>query len=398
MTALDREVAARVRRHGPLHLDEVLDLALYDPERGFYGSGAGAAGRGRDFLTAPEVGPLFGAVVARALDAWWRGLGSPDPFTVVEAAAGVGTLARTVLLAEPDCLGALTYVLVERSPVLRRRQADHLPLVDPALAFPPGAFADDDDHDFASGASGSGVVDAGRGPRLVSLPDLPALRVTGVVLANELLDNLAFRLLERRDGGWLEVRVGVESARGGDDPRPFEVLVAAGPADADLADRLAPDAAVGARLPVQRAATAWVTAALERLERGRLVVFDYAATGPELAARPWDEWVRTYRAQQRGGALLDELGHQDVTCEVDELQLELARRPDAVTSQVEFLTAHGIEELVAEGRRLWTERAHIGDLDALRARSRVGEAEALLDPDGFGAFRVLQWQVEPASA
>jgi hypothetical protein len=50
VTALDHEVAARVARHGPLHLDEVLDLALYDPERGFYGSGAGAAGRGRDFL------------------------------------------------------------------------------------------------------------------------------------------------------------------------------------------------------------------------------------------------------------------------------------------------------------------------------------------------------------
>ena len=58
---------------------------------------AAAAGRRGDFLTAPEVGPLYGAVLARAIDAWWIELGRPDPFVVVEAGAGPGTLARSVL-------------------------------------------------------------------------------------------------------------------------------------------------------------------------------------------------------------------------------------------------------------------------------------------------------------
>ena len=44
-----------------------------------------------------------------------------------------------------------------------------------------------------------------------------------------------------------------------------------------------------------------------------------------------------------------------------------------------------------EGRAIWRERAAIGDLEAVRARSRVTEAEALLDPAGLGAFRVLEW-------
>ena len=52
----------------------------------------------------------------------------------------------------------------------------------------------------------------------------------------------------------------------------------------------------------------------------------------------------------------------------------------------------GIEALVEEGRRTWSERAGVGDLAALRARSRAVEAEALTDPTGLGAFRVLEWQ------
>ena len=61
-------------------------------------------------------------------------------------------------------------------------------------------------------------------------------------------------------------------------------------------------------------------------------------------------------------------------------------------SQTDWLRAHGIDELVEEGRAIWRERAAIGDLQAIRARSRVTEAEALLDPMGLGGVRVLEWE------
>jgi SAM-dependent MidA family methyltransferase len=382
-TPLDHEVAARIRRHGPIGFDQVVELALYDPDHGFYGSGLGSAGRRADFLTSPEVGPLFGAVLARALDSWWVELGRPDPFTVVEAAAGSGTLARSVLFAEPQCAPALTYVLVERSDALRRRQSEHLPIVDASLAFPP---ADDE-------RPGARADAAGRGPRVVSLPDLPAVAVTGVVLANELLDNLPFRLLELGPDGWLEVRVGSTGALDDRDPELGEVLVRAGDADAALAGRLAPKARQGDRVPVQSAASAWVDAALGVLDRGRLLVIDYASATPDLASRPFEQWVRTYREHERGGPALSALGTQDITCEVDEAQLVLGHPPSASSDQATFLGRYGIHELVDEGRRVWNERAHLGDLIALRARSRVGEAEALTDSSGLGAFRVLEWSV-----
>jgi SAM-dependent MidA family methyltransferase len=365
---LAERIAHEIRRRGPIPADEVIDLALYDPDEGFYAT-QGSAGRRGDFITSPEVGPLFGAVLARALDAWWAELGRPDPFVVVEAGAGAGTLARSILSAGPACGSALRYVLVERSAALRARHGEHLALEPPAFALPPGEHGD--------------------GPKFISLEALPAVRTTGVVLANELLDNLAFRLVERHAGAWYEVRV----ARTGDGPPLVEQLV---PADDSLAERVAhlvPDAAEGARLPVQDRAADWVRTALGLLERGRVVVIDYAGHGAELAARPSSEWLRTYRAHQRGGHWVDDLGSQDITCEVDVDQLARVHHPASDRTQAEFLRAHGIDQLVDEGRRIWEERAHVGDLAAVRARSRVAEAEALTDPSGLGAFRVLEWTV-----
>src|SRR5690606_14879955 len=130
-----------------------------------YTSG-GRAGRRGDFITSPEIGPLFGAVVTRFLDAEWDRLGRPDPFTVVDAGAGPGTLARAVLAATPRCRGALRYLAVEVAAHQREQHPD-------------------------------GVT---------SLAEMPPDPFDGVVIANELLDNLPFRLAVH-DGAWREAYV-----------------------------------------------------------------------------------------------------------------------------------------------------------------------------------------------
>ncbi|MBV8159677.1 MAG: SAM-dependent methyltransferase [Acidimicrobiia bacterium] len=364
-------VAERARRLGPLPFDEVMDLALYHPEHGFYSTGGGA-GRSGDFLTSPEVGPLFGAVMARALDDWWYELAEPDPYVVVEAGAGAGTLARHVLDAAPACLSALRYVLVERSERLRDLQHTRLPMEPPRQVLGPAVVTDPDEGPHPQ---------PGIGPLVTSLTELPQRPFTGVVVANELLDNLPFALLAREELGWAEVRV---------DDGLRETLV---PASSDLAlyaERLVPDASPGARLPLQRPATAWVRSALAVVERGRIAVVDYASTTSEMAGRPWTGWVRTYRSHGPGGHPLEHLGEQDVTCEVAVDQLPT---PDGGTPQADFLRAHGLETLVEDARRAWQERAHVGDVEALAHRSRVGESAALTDPAGLGAFQVLEWKV-----
>jgi SAM-dependent MidA family methyltransferase len=387
LIAVAAAVAADIRRHGPLPVERVLERALYDAEGGFYEAGGRAGGRHGDFLTSPEVGGLFGAVVARALDTWWRDMGAPDPFVVAEAGAGAGTLCRTVLAATPECAAALRYVLVERSGAQRRLHAEHLRLEDPALAFAPV------DPDTEAPVAGSPS-----GPICVSLPELPRVAGPAVVLANELLDNLPFGLAERRDGAWCEVRVDLDAAAGagagrGGAGRLVERTVPLDPERAAVLDRLAPGAPAGARVPLQAAARAWLRDALAVAGHGgRVAVVDYATTTADMAARSPSEWLRTYRGHARGGALLDDLGAQDVTCEVAVDQLALVRPPSSDTSQDEWLRIHGLDDLVDEARRTWAERAHRGDLAALAARSRVTEAEALTDRSGLGAFRVLEWR------
>jgi SAM-dependent MidA family methyltransferase len=204
-----------------------------------------------------------------------------------------------------------------------------------------------------------------------------------VVVANELADNLPFDVAVH-DGGW---RLATVAERDG---RLVEVL---GPLPADvapLAACLPASARHGARAPLATGAAAWLRDALAR--SGRVVLIDYAAPSAELAGRAWRDWLRTYRGHERGEHPLVAPGSQDITTDVPLDQLAAAvRAPDRVRSQTAFLAAHGIGDLVAEGKRVWAERAHVGDLAALRMRSRLREGDALTDPDGLGGFTVAEW-------
>lgn len=376
-----RAIDDALTRFGSLRFDEFVELALYDPDDGFFSRGGGAGRRGGDFVTSPEVGPLFGAVVARWLDQRWNELGRPDPFVVVEAAAGRGALAIAVLAAAPESAPALRYVLVERSPSLRERQADHLSLVHPFELLGPDGDVDGGD---------AAPMDRASGPLVCSLSDLPATPVDGAVIANELLDNVPFRLFERADHGWDEVRVARGTAASASGLE--ELLVPAGPDEAGRLDQLVPHAPVGSRVPLQAAAARWVTDALEVVRRGSVLLVDYAATTPDLATRPMTEWVRTYRGHERGGPPLDAPGTQDITVEVAVDQLDAVAGPSIRTRQADWLVANGIDELVEEGRRQWEAAARAPDLAALRARSRINEADGLCDPTGLGGFEVLEWR------
>jgi SAM-dependent MidA family methyltransferase len=144
-------------------------------------------------------------------------------------------------------------------------------------------------------------------------------------------------------------------------------------------------------VPVQSAAGAWVSSVQASMAAGALLVIDYAVARTELlAARPWRDWLRTYRGHERGGHYLRDCGHQDITTEVC---LDQLPEPTAVRSQAQFLARWGIEDLVEEGRLAWKAAAAAPDLTALRMRSRVREAESLLDPQGLGGFVVAEWRI-----
>ncbi len=352
-----------------------MNEALYGAD-GFYTNGGGA-GRRRDFITSPEVGPLFGAVLAHALDTWWEELGRPSPFLVAECGAGPGTLCRDILRAEPACAVELRYLLVDVAEPMRASHRGHrLPLVGPSELLGQIEIEADGDH----------VVVAGQGPLVASLASLPDDEIH-IILANELLDNLPFDLAQRGTRGWAEIRVGL-TADGVFQPIRVELDHRR---DAVLS-RLAPGASVGSTLPLPHAAVSWVGSAFASLmaRGGRVVAIDYGANMAELAARDGG-WLRTYRGHERGLDPFAGAGSCDITADIAVDFVDLEHVVSSVTTQRQFLEEHGIGELVAEARRTWHERSGIGDMAALAARSRVGEADALLDPAGLGAFVVMQW-------
>lgn len=311
---------------------------MYDPDQGFYAT-RGRAGRRGDFLTSPEVGPLFGHLVSQALDAEWERLGRPDDFTVIEFGAGPGTLARAVFAAEPECGAVVSYIAVERSEPQRCEHPEWVRSVE--------------------------MLD----------PDLIGSGFRGVVFANELLDNLAFCPISWRDGDPWFTHVDVD--------RSGHLVAASQRRPAQEVSGLVENRSV----VDQSAAADWVNWILDDvLASGRLIVIDYARQDTSNVT------VRTYSEHGPAGDPLAGLGTKDITVDVDLEVLQRRTRPcDRLATQADWLQNLGIEALVEEGRATWERHAATGGLDALKGLSRVREAEALIESDGLGGFWVMEW-------
>ena len=340
---LDQRIRREIENGGPMPFERFMDLALYHPDGGFFTSGTLRSERAGDFLTSPEVSALFGETLARYVIGERERIG--QPFEMVEVAAGSGSLLEPLLEAVD-----VSAFAVEASPTARDKLVEVLP--------PNRVLAD--------------------------LPD----RIRGVVIGNELIDNLPMALAQRVDGVWRERWVGVdddELAMVDAPPRP-EVVA--------WLDQFAGDVPDGGWVEAQLAAASWVRDVLGRLEAGSLVLFDYGDTAENLLPRRQDGTLRTYRAHHLGPHPLDEPGETDITADVNFTALaavaESAGAMVELHRQDDFLTGLGLGDRLSELRHAELDAARSGDaMERLRLRSLKTEAETLLHPRGLGDFRVL---------
>jgi SAM-dependent MidA family methyltransferase len=339
---LRQRILKTIDAEGPIPFERFMEIALYDSE-GFFGGSTLRSEKGGDFLTSPEVSPLFGETLAAFVQAERDRIG--EPFQLVEVGAGSGSLLRPLLeVADVEAWA------VEVSPAASALLADLLP-----------------------------------SDRILS--DLPQA-VRGVVIANELLDNLPMALAQRVEGEWRERWVG----RDGDGlafvdapPRP-EVL-----AWLDAHAGPVPD---GGWVEVQLQAQAWLRDGLRRLEAGSILVIDYGDTAENLLPRRQDGTLRTYRAHHLGPHPLDEPGETDITADVNFTALVATATAEGATvtlhRQDDFLASLGLRERLSELRHAELAAARTGDeMERLRLRSHKTEVETLLHPRGLGDFRVL---------
>ncbi|HLB27487.1 MAG TPA: SAM-dependent methyltransferase [Dehalococcoidia bacterium] len=350
--ALKEAIVERIRSQGPLTFRDFMDAALYHPQHGYYRSRREKMGREGDYLTSPEVSPIFGVMLGRQLREMWHAMGKPLRFDVVEAGAGTGRLCRDILRwarsHAPEYRGALSYTIVEVSAAQAERQRETLAEEGCDVRWPG------------------------------ELPE----GTEGCLLSNELLDSFPVHRVTVRDGALLELFVGWDGARFVEELHPPST-----PALESYFASLGLLPGEGCLAEVNLAALDWVRAAGRALRSGFLLTLDYGYEAAELYA-PWrkDGTLLCFHRHNASGDPYARLGRQDITSHVDFTSLrrageESGLRTLGLVSQGEFLTDLGIGEAMAPPGE--------GDVDLEEYYARRRAVSELVDPAALGRIRVM---------
>ncbi len=346
---LDAVIAAEIgARGGWISFARYMELALYEPGLGYYAGGAqkfGDHAEGGDFLTAPEITPLFAQALARQVAQVLR---ASAPM-VIEAGAGSGRLAADLLPAL-DALGCLPqrYRILEVSGALRARQQATLAQRAPAHL-----------------------------ERVEWLDSLPE-HFSGCLLGNEVLDAMPSHALNWTEDSRIE-EIGVTLKDG-------RLIEAARPAAGALLSAAQAMSIEGPwRGELSLAVRAWISDLSRRLEQGALLLIDYGLPRHEL-----------YHPQRNGGSIRCHYRHRvhqdafwypglsDITSHVDftavaESGFDAGLEVLGYCSQANFLLNCGIGDLLGES----------GSLDSAALRTR-GAVNVLLSPNEMGElFKVI---------
>jgi len=342
----------RIDTSGPILFDQFMEMCLYDAEAGFFTAGRVRPGERGDFVTSPEVSPLFGTLIGD----WVKGVAQSD-WTLLEVGAGTGSLLGPLVAAVPE----FDPWVMERSKAAR------------------GAIADVVPH--------AGIA--------ASLSEVPGEHA--VVVMNEVLDNAPVALVRRHGGGWFEVAV---TRRG--ETLAFTEIAARHVVET-WADRFLGDAEPGCLAAVQIEAGSLIRSLFDRFDGLALCLIDYGGTSEELACLPETHVVRTYQHQRTGLDFLSHPGTTDITVDVN-VDAVVAAGADCgavvqVTTQSGFLLNHGATEVLERLKEAEHAAARSGDvMSQLKRRSDAVGLRALLDPSGFGTFRAITMFREPSSA
>lgn len=317
--ARQNQLVSRVREEivlagGAIPFARFMELALYAPGLGYYTGGKHKFGEHGDFITAPELGPLFARCLARPCQYLLKQLTRGD---LLEAGAGSGTLAADLLL-ELESLGALPehYCILEISAELRALQAETLR------------------------RKAAHLLD-----RVRWLDALPA-EFRGVVVANELLDAMPATRFKVTENGVNESHVAWHDDR-------FEWREQ--PAPAPVRARIeALGLPAGYTSEINLRAEAWVRSVADILQQGVLLLIDYGFPRAEFyhPQRAQGTLMCHYRHQAHGDPL-QLVGLQDITTHVDFSAVAAAGTAAGLallgyTSQAAFLIGSGLETWVAE--------------------------------------------------
>jgi len=310
-----------VQHGGRLPFDRFMELALYAPGLGYYTAGARKFGEAGDFITAPEISPLFARCLARQCKQVLMELGGGD---LLEVGAGTGALA-TDLLLELEALEMLPehYFILEVSPDLQQRQRETLM------------------------ARAAHLID-----RVQWLSALPESGFNGVVVANELLDAMPVSRFHITETGVQEGFVRwVDDAfeHYWDEPTSPGLMDAVAVLQKQVGALV-----VGYESELNLRAASWMRSLAQRIKCGAVVLIDYGYPASEYyhPQRSMGTLMCYYRHRAHDNALILP-GLQDITAHVDftavaKAGLDAGFNLKGYTTQAHFLLGCGLDSLLME--------------------------------------------------
>ncbi len=352
MNPLEEKIGRRIRREGPICFDAFMDMALYDPEYGYYMAAEPRIGRAGDFYTSSHLHPVFGRLIGRQVEEMWHLLSRPDPFHIIEMGAGEGYVCADMLayLRDRDVFRSLRYAIIERNPAVRQRQEERLAEFGHAVVWPES---------------------------LASLG-----KKVGCFFSNELVDAFPVHLVEER-GGLREICVGCDGSAFYETPcEPAagvrEYLAAFG--SSDLPE--------GYRTEVNLRARDWIKEVAAVLEQGFVITIDYGYTAEEYFAEDRNRGtLLCYHGHETSEDPYQLVGTRDITAHVNFSSLRMWGEEAGLATagfcpQGSFLISLGIDK----------------ELDRLAKTSddylfELGRVKSLFMPGGMGeSHRVLVQQ------
>jgi SAM-dependent MidA family methyltransferase len=352
--ALSRLIRTAIARHdGWLPFDRFMAMALYAPGLGYYANHSRKFGAlpesGSDFVTAPELSPLFGRALARQVAQALQASGTDELW---EFGAGSGALADQ-LLGALAAMGQTVqrYTIVDLSGTLRERQRERL-----------AAYG-----------------------KTVQWADALPEHMAGVIVGNEVLDAMPVQLLEFDGVQWFERGVVEQAGHFGWGTRPTALRP---PFDTAFPP--------GAVVEVHPQAEAFITTLAERLTRGAAFFIDYGFPEAEYYHPQRSQGtLMCHRAHRADADPLVDVGLKDITAHVDFSAIALAAQNAGLdvigyTTQAHFLMNCGVLDLLqgadlkttANTQKLLTEH-EMGELFKVIGLAKGCDAGFIAEPIGF---------------
>jgi SAM-dependent MidA family methyltransferase len=316
---LEQNIIRRIKAEGRITFEQFMEMALYDPESGYYRSPDLSIGKGGDFYTSAHLHPVFGGMVGRQITEMWEFCGRPEEFVIIEVGGGEGHICRDMLmyLQGSPFFDALRYVIVEINPAMRQKQK--------ALLGSHGS-AGGDKVAWVSSLGEIGPVGC------------------GCVFSNELLDAFSVHLVEMADE-LREIYIAVEGDILVEEPGPLSSR-----ALADYFHEMKISLERGYRTEANLRIRDWLGDVSSILPEGFVLTIDYGYLGRDYYSEDRNRGTLIcYNRHQANEEPLSHIGLQDITCHVNFSAVkkwgeEVGLRTVGLTSQGAFLISLGIDE------------------------------------------------------